>query len=81
MSLLADLKDGVAADADARAKRDEILVRLKALYSIAPQTTSKAYRTAQKALKVDEELTFSDKEIDVMMPKALRRTDVPEQKK
>ncbi|WP_416147011.1 hypothetical protein [Pseudomonas syringae] len=39
----------------------------------APQTDSKAYSSAQKALKDNEEYTFSDSEIDCFLPATLRK--------
>ena len=55
-------------------KRDELQKRLLNIYAGSPRTNSKAYKAATKALKINEELTFSDKEIDAFLPKELRRT-------
>lgn len=54
-------------------KRDELQQTLSSVYKGAPRTNYKAYLEAQKALKVNEELTFSDTEIDAFLPKALRK--------
>ena len=37
------------------------------------QTDVKSYRAAQKALKTEEEQTFSEEEIDLMLPNSIRR--------
>ncbi|MDX1919348.1 MAG: SLATT domain-containing protein [Candidatus Caenarcaniphilales bacterium] len=41
-------------------------------YEYAPDTDGQAYSEAQTALKEEEELTFSDEEIDKMLPSKLR---------
>ena len=42
-------------------------------YHAAPHTTGQAYSAAQDALKNQEELTFSDAEIDAFLPGPLKR--------
>ena len=37
------------------------------------QTDVKSYRAAQKALKTEEEQTFSEEELDLMLPNSIRR--------
>ncbi|WP_405170120.1 SLATT domain-containing protein [Paenibacillus sp. FSL H8-0280] len=54
-------------------KRDELQSLLSSVYSDSPRTNSKAYKKAQEALKNNEELTFSDQEIDYLLPQSLRR--------
>ncbi len=73
LSLLTDLATGVLALEDARARRDQLQTALQAVYQAAPRTMPKAYAAAQAALKVAEELTFSDTEIDALLPAALRK--------
>ena len=58
---------------DARQIREKLQQELVVIYEKAPQTISKAYREAQKALKLHEELTFSDDEIDLFLPKTLKK--------
>jgi len=58
---------------DIKKERDVLLEDLHSIYSGSPSTTSKAYRKAQDALKINEELTFSDEEIDAFLPKELRK--------
>lgn len=54
-------------------KRDELQTRTAEVYSNSPRTDAKSYKQAQKALKTEEEQTFSEKEIDVMLPNSIRR--------
>ena len=72
LSILVDLRrigDGSVASQ----QRDEINAELEAIYKAAPRTDSKAYAAAQDALKNQEELYFSDRELDHLLPKELRR--------
>jgi hypothetical protein len=49
---------------------------LHTVYESAPATNSKAYKQAQDALQLNEEMTFSDAEIDSLLPPGLRtKTD------
>ena len=54
-------------------KRDELQERTAEVYSNSPRTDIKSYRAAQKALKTEDEQTFSEEEIDVMLPNSIRR--------
>lgn len=54
-------------------KRNELQERTAEVYSNSPRTDSKSYKAAQKALKTEKEQTFSEKEIDVMLPNSIRR--------
>jgi hypothetical protein len=74
LSLLTDLSDENISLEEAIAIRDELQESLASIYLNAPRTTSKAYAAAQKALKLNEELTFSDEEIDKFLPTPLRKT-------
>ncbi|MGQ0513060.1 hypothetical protein ACT453_03200, partial [Bacillus sp. D-CC] len=47
--------------------------RTAEIYDESPRTDAKSYEAAQKALKTDEEQTFSEREIDVMLPNSIRR--------
>lgn len=73
LSLLTDISSGTLGRAEAVARRDELQKQAGAIYDAAPRTDAKSYAAAQKALKVDEDLTFSDREIDAFLPKALQR--------
>lgn len=73
-SMLTDIKAKNQTISQLTMKRDEMQKRLFNIYSGSPRTNNKAYKEASKALKVNEELTFSDKEIDAFLPNELRRT-------
>lgn len=74
LSLLTDMKANILTIEEIVERRDELQEKLTGIYMGSPRTINKAYSEAQKALKVNEELTFSEQEIDVMLPKDLRRT-------
>lgn len=74
LSLLTDIKGGNISVGQITNKREELQNRLLNVYSGSPRTNSKAYMAASKALQKNEELTFSDKEIDAFLPKELRKT-------
>lgn len=74
LSMLSDLHDGNLDIAAIREKRDELQARLANVYSSAPRTNAKAYGIASHGLKAQEEMTFSDEEIDKFLPAALRRS-------
>jgi hypothetical protein len=54
-------------------QRDELIEQLHAAYAAAPSTNSAAYKQAQHALQKNEDMTFSDEEIDAFLPKELKR--------
>jgi hypothetical protein len=54
-------------------KRDELQERTAEVYASSPRTDVKSYKAAQRALKTEEEQTFSEEEIDVMLPNSIRR--------
>lgn len=70
-SLLADLKDGLEIQS-AQQRRDSLDRVLHDIYQQAPDTSQKAYRRAQKALQLNDEMTFSDDELDRLLPSQLR---------
>lgn len=73
LSLLTDIKTNQLSINQIIGLRDVLQKRLFNIYSGSPRTNFKAYKEARKALKVNEELTFSDQEIDVFLPKELRK--------
>jgi hypothetical protein len=72
LSLLTDMTVNSLTLEQAQAKRDTLQKSLASVYQNAPRTNEKAYTKAQKALKVDEQMTFSDEEIDKFLPNNLR---------
>lgn len=73
LSLLTDLRTQRISDDDAVKRRDDLQAKLAAIYKGAPQTTAAAYSDAQDALKNREDLTFSDGELDLLLPSSLRK--------
>lgn len=73
VSLLTDIKSGHLDSEVVRQKRDLLQDKLFEVYRGSPRTIAKAYKNATKALKKLEELTFSDEEIDNLLPQALRK--------
>lgn len=73
LSLLTDLKiNKINIDHIIR-RRDELQEDLYNIYSGAPRTINKAYNEATSGLKDNEEMTFSDEEIDNLLPNKLRK--------
>lgn len=72
LSLLTDLRSGTEADAALKSRRDELQANLVTIYETAPRTTDKGYKKAQTGLQQNEELTFSDHELDLLLPPALK---------
>jgi SMODS and SLOG-associating 2TM effector domain family 4 len=73
-SLLTDLAAGLVSLEEIIRQRDQLQHRLEDVHKGAPRTNPRAYTAAQKALKIDEELTFGDHEIDAFLPTELRRS-------
>lgn len=71
VSLLTDFE--MLDESEIRNKRDELQERTAEVYSNSPRTDSKSYQAAQKALKTEDEQTFSEEEIDIMLPNSIRR--------
>ena len=74
LSLLTDLRIGDVTIESLQRRRDVLTNELYAVYSACPSTTSSAYRKAQKSLKYNEEMTFSDSEIDSFLPSEQKKT-------
>jgi hypothetical protein len=70
--LIGDLISGAVGVPEIRVARDQLLDKLSSVYESAPESDAIAYRAAQKALKIDEELSFSEREIDELLPLPLR---------
>ena len=73
LSMLTDLKMDDVNIETIRKKRDKLQEGLASIYKGSPRTISKAYKEATKALKLNEEMTFSDEEIDCFLPVELRK--------
>lgn len=75
LSLITDINSNLLSPESIIEKRDYLQEVLANIYKGTPRTISKAYLKATKALKLNEELTFSDEEIDLLLPKSLRKLD------
>ena len=75
LSLLSDISTRQITLEEARKNRERLQQELLGIYERAPRTNEKAYKAAQKALQLNEEMTFSDSEIDAFLPDILRRSD------
>ena len=73
LSLITDLAMDVRSLESILTARDCLVDDLKAIYADAPSTTHHAYKRAQKALKIGEEMSFAVAEIDDLLPEPLRR--------
>jgi ABC-type lipoprotein release transport system permease subunit len=74
-NLLLLIERFMASDTDIKETRKEIqrtVDRIGQIYAAAPDTSSQAYTLASSGLKMNEELTFSTKEIDLLLPEKLR---------
>jgi hypothetical protein len=76
LSLLTDIRDPAFAIAELRMRRDDLQAQLHKIYRIVPHTDGRAYAQAQNALKNNEDLTFSDAEIDAFLPRPLKRAQL-----
>jgi len=72
LSLLVDFRDG-QPEQEIRSMREEVNAELEQIYKAAPRTSPAAYSAAQAALKQNEDLYFSEAELDHLLPKNLRR--------
>ena len=73
LSLITDITSRDISISEIRYQRDRLVDELHEVYRDSPSTTAWAYRRAQKALKWNEEMTFSNEEIDDLLPENLRR--------
>ncbi len=71
VNLIADIMNEKIDTTEIMRRRDQLVKDLAMLYKFAPQTSSEAYNKASAALKDNEELTFSNKEINNFLPKDL----------
>ena len=74
LALITDLRVGKESIEIITNRRDALLDDLHGVYSGAPSTTHQAYKKAQEALQRYEEMTFSDAEIDALLPSNLRKS-------
>jgi SMODS and SLOG-associating 2TM effector domain family 4 len=80
LSLLTDIAAGVVPAEGIVKRRDALQQSLDTIYSSARVTSAEAYAAAQSALKCKEDLTFSDAEIDLLLPSGIRKENATESK-
>lgn len=73
ISLLTDFE--ILEPQEIMLKRDELQNRTAQVYSNSPRTDLKSYKATQNALKIEEEQTFSEQEIDILLPNSIRRSN------
>ena len=73
LSLLTDMKAKSLSFEEITSKRDQLQNGLSVIYSGSPRILSTGYNKVTKALKINQELTFSDDEIDMLLPRELRK--------
>jgi len=74
-SLMVDLQSEMITLAEGRERRDQLQKEASQIYENAPRTTDKACELAQNALHDDMESTYSDNEINQLLPISLRTTN------
>lgn len=72
INLISDFTENRINAQEALNCRNELQNSCHEIYKNAPQTTTCAYKKAQKALKDNEDFTFTAKEIDCFLPKSLK---------
>lgn len=75
LSLITDTLDDAFSLEGLRMRRDALQEKLSEIYTTAPFTDGAAYGKAQDGIKNNEELTFSEHELDKMLPQTLRRAN------
>jgi len=73
LSLITDIKVRSITIEDAIKIRDTLQSQLVSVYTGSPRTISRAYKMATEALKINEEFTFSDEELNKFLPEDLRK--------
>lgn len=74
IQFMADIVEGILTPDQIRARRDELEKETSDAFLVAPDTSNGAYKKAQKALQVDEDMTFGDEELNMFLPAALAYT-------
>ncbi len=73
LSLITDINAGIIPIEEILTQRNKLQEELSCIYKGSPRTINQAYKKATKALKINEELTFSPEEIDMLLPEPLRK--------
>jgi len=75
VNFIADIMNEKISTEEIVMRRDQFIKDLNIVYKFAPQTSTEAYCKAGNALKNNEELTFSNEEINKFLPKELHITE------
>lgn len=70
--LILKLKTEASSTSDILSKYEELVKKADEIYLAAPNTTSKAVELARQALKIQNDNTYTDDEIDSLLPAELR---------
>ena len=73
-ALLTDLNDGAIDLEAARRGRDELMTEPHTIYERASLVDEDAYQSASKAVAGFDDVSISDEEIDMFLPKSLQKT-------
>jgi hypothetical protein len=73
LSLLTDINVKQLSVDEIIERRNELQKDLFNVYSGAPRTINKSYKEATEGLKKNEEMTFSNEEINALLPHELRK--------
>jgi hypothetical protein len=73
--LLSELSDGIIDTDAGRLRRDALMNELHGVYENAPLADPRAYQTVARAILTADEVTASDKDIDVFLPTSLRKSE------
>lgn len=71
--VLSDYMAGLITEQEVLKRRDKLNEDLFVIYKNAPRTSAKAYEEARKALKIKEEMTFSEEEKDAFLPNVMKK--------
>jgi len=73
LSLLTDLRMGITPLKELQEERNKLLDELNAVYKGSPSTNYRAYKKAQAALIRNEDMMFSNEEINAFLPQELKK--------
>jgi hypothetical protein len=72
LHLIADIRAGTISQEAARRQCHQLTRQVARIYTSAPNTTRRAYEQARNALQTQEDMTFTGREIDFLLPAELR---------
>lgn len=75
IDLISGIMNGSLSNSDAILKKKQLSESLAVIYKFAPNISNRAYKKARKALQIDDEATFTEDEIDSLLPLNLKQKD------